>query len=95
MPTLDQHPAVTDHGSGVYSSDLADFVRALGEAAASRIEGIGNEQYSDGEGKPQKFETMSVDHMYNELLDELADVFAYLSMITIKILNTRKHGSIA
>lgn len=92
MPTLSEHPAVRDHGSGVYSSDLADFTRALAEAAASRIEGVGDEQYNTGE--LQKFETRDIDQYVNELLEELADVMSYLSIITIKILALRQKAGI-
>jgi hypothetical protein len=88
MPTLNEHPAVVNHGSGVYSSDLADFVRALAEASATRIEGVGDEQYNTGE--LQKFEVNSVDQYVNELLEELADVMSYLAIITLKILAFRQ-----
>ncbi len=91
MPALNEHPAVVDHGTGVYSSDLADFVRALSEAAASRIEGVGDEQYNTGE--LQKFEVESIDQYLNELLEEVADIMSYLSIITIKILAFRRKAA--
>lgn len=94
MPTLSEHPAVRDHGSGVYSSDLADFTRALAEAAASRMEGIGDAQYGQDEYGLQKFETRDIDQYVNELLEELADVMSYLSIITIKILALRQKAGI-
>ena len=86
MAALTEHPAVVNHGSGVYSSDLADFTRALAEAAALRMEGVGDEQYG---GEVQKFETESIGKYVDELLEEIADIFAYVSIIAIKALALR------
>ena len=87
MPTLAEHPAVTEHGRGITTIDLAEFVDVIGQAAASRIAGVGAEQYEGEDGQPQKFETNSLEQTVNELLDEITDVYAYTALIAIKILS--------
>ena len=83
------------------SSELADAVRRavqrssyavlLGSAesdtlageAAARILGVGDEQYSEGEA--QKFETMSLDELFQYLDEELLDQINYAVMLQIRL----------
>jgi hypothetical protein len=78
---LANHPAILAHGSGVNSSDLSDFIMSIARMSASRVQGIGNEQYG---GEIQKFETMSSEEIFQGLLEEVADIFAYASFLAIK-----------
>lgn len=83
------------------SSELADAVRRavqrssyavllgseesgeIGEKAAARILGVGDEQYSEGE--TQKFETMSLDDLFQYLDEELLDQINYAVMLQIRL----------
>jgi len=55
----------------------------IGLMAAARILGPGNEQYSHG--KIQKFESMSIYELTEELKDEILDAINYLIMASILI----------
>jgi len=81
--SLVDHPAVTGYGHGVSTEELASFVEVLASRASSRVRGVGAEQY--GQGSLQKFETLTAAEITTELLDELADVVAYASMIAIRV----------
>ena len=89
MTSLADHRAVIDHGKGVYSEDLADFTRQLAEVAAERISTVGDEQYNDAI-ELQKFEVNSIDQYINELVEEVADIFAYASIITLKAIALKR-----
>lgn len=89
MSFLVDHTAVIDHGKGVYSEDLADFTRQLAEVAAQRIATVGDEQYNDAI-ELQKFEVSSIDQYVNELVEEVADIFAYASIITLKAIALKR-----
>ncbi len=78
---LANHAAIRHHGSGVASSELADFIMSVARMAASRVEGIGDEQYG---GMIQKFELMSSEEIFQSLLEEVADIFSYASFLAIK-----------
>lgn len=78
------HPAVIKHGRGVSSLELQDFVDQMAEIAQARILTVGHEQY--GQGKLQKFESMSGATLGEGLIEELADVINYFAMIVIKYL---------
>lgn len=75
------HPAVVNYGSGVDPADLSDFIMSTAALAAERVRGIGADQYG---GEIQKFETKTVDELTRDILEEVADVIAYASMIAIK-----------
>lgn len=92
MSSLNDDAAVISYGSGVSSSDLAAFTRSIADAAARRIEGVGDEQY--GQGELQKFETATVDHYVDELIDEVADIQAYLAIIVLKVLALRRRNGL-
>ena len=89
MASLADHKAVIDHGKGVYSEDLADFTRALADIAAQRISTVGDEQYNDAI-ELQKFEKSDIDQYINELVEEVADIFAYASIITLKAIALKR-----
>lgn len=83
MQTLLDHPAVRKHGSGVSSTELGNFILTLADTAATRVLGVGAEQYG---GERQRFETLTQEQQISELIDELADAYAYLAMVAIKAL---------
>lgn len=78
---LANHAAVLTHGKGVDPSVLADFIMSMARMSAARVQGIGAEQYG---GEIQKFEVMSPQEIYQALLEEVADIFAYASFLAIK-----------
>ena len=85
----DKHPAVLGLGSGVSSVDLADFIGQLAERARRRVITIGESQYG---GQIQKFETLSPEKIFDELLDEVADGIAYLAMASIHALALKRES---
>ena len=78
------HPAVTGHGKGVSSDDVASFTEALASLAQSRVKGTGHEQY--GQGKLQRFEEDTSDELVTGLLEEAADAINYIAMAMVKFL---------
>ena len=83
---LADHPAVMSYRIGIGTDDLTSFVEAFASLRASRIKGVGAEQYArPGEG--QKFEKFSMDDTVRELVDELADASNYLDFLAIKVLS--------
>jgi len=89
LSSLADHTAVIRHGAGVYSEDLADFVRQLADVAATRILTVGDEQYNDPI-EPQKFETATIEKYLDELVEEVADMFAYASIIVLKAIALKR-----
>lgn len=86
---LTDHVAVTNHGNGVGSEGLANFVECFANYAQSRIRGTGAAQYNLDEFGLQRFEQLAGTDLCDELLDELADVISYSSMIAVKVLVIR------
>ena len=84
---LRTHPAVRKHGHGVSTPELVNFMDNLHNRMIERVKGIGQQQYG---GRVQKFETYGPDRLVSETLDELADVLAYVGMLTIKLLSAVK-----
>ena len=78
------HPAVTDHGSGIALADLTSFMESFNDYVMSRIKGVGADQYMKSTG--QLFETFTVKETVDELLAELADTIAYTNFIAIKVI---------
>ena len=78
------HPAVTDHGSGIALQDLTSFMESFNDYVMSRIKGVGADQYMRSTG--QLFETFTVKETVDELLAELADTIAYTNFIAIKVI---------
>ena len=84
--SLDSHPAVQNLGHGVSSVDLADLIGQISERTRRRVLTIGESQYG---GRIQKFETMSPEKIFDELLDEVADVYAYAAFLAIHAMAVR------
>ena len=78
------HPAVTDHGSGIALNDLTSFMESFNDYVISRIKGVGADQYMKSTG--QLFETFTTKETVDELLAELADTIAYTNFIAIKVI---------
>ena len=78
------HPAVTDHGSGIALNDLTSFMESFNDYVMSRIKGVGADQYMKSTG--QLFETFTIKETVDELLAELADTIAYTNFIAIKVI---------
>lgn len=85
---LAEHAAVTGHGYGVSSDDLASFVESFASFCQSRIKGTGKEQYDLG--NRQAFEDMTEDEMVTGLIEEIADGFNYMAMGLIKVLSATR-----
>lgn len=66
------------------SEELADIVTDEVGRLTERIMGIGAEQYAE-EGKPQKFETMSLDGLFEYAREELDDIIVYAVMLRIRL----------
>ena len=79
---LINHPAIATHGAGIATTDLADFIRQFAELTADRVSSIGADQY--GQGKLQAFESKDPHEIFQEIVEELADVIAYVAMLAIK-----------
>lgn len=83
------HPAVTGHGIGVSSADLASLHDVLMDEGHRRFRGAGKDQYESvitGNRASQKFEDMSMDELVQALIEEIVDVQNYMTMITVKAL---------
>lgn len=77
------HAAVRNHGSGITSPELADFVDVMSILAMDRITGVGADQYDSGAG--QKFEQLPEEQLRRELIEELLDVMNYAAMLAVKV----------
>lgn len=62
---------------------LADHVAAFIDKAAGRVNGIGADQYS--EGQRQKFEAMPLGQLFDWAEEELLDQAAYAVMLNIRL----------
>ena len=81
---LNDHIAVKEHGENIQLDNLVSFQESFSSYAASRLRGVGADQYSkDG----QAFEKLTPDELVDELLDELADIINYCSFMAIKVMN--------
>ena len=87
--SFSNHPAVTKLGGGVSSVELSDFIGQLAERTRRRVLGVGEDQYG---GEIQKFETMNPEVIYEELLDEIADVYAYSAFLAIHAMALRNNS---
>lgn len=65
------------------SSELAQEVRNFAEFCATRIEGVGDEQYSEGD--KQRFESYSPEKLLSMIDEELADIVNYSVMTRIRL----------
>lgn len=84
-PLVD-HLAVTGYRAlGVSTDDLTSFIESFASLRASRVRGVGAEQYSLAQG--QKFESFTTPDIIRELIEELADASNYIDFLAIKLLN--------
>lgn len=86
---LTDHVAVTNHGKGVGSDNLANFIECFADYGRGRILRTGRLQYELGETGEQRFETLTAPELCDELLDELSDASNYIGMLAIKVLVMR------
>ena len=77
------HPAVKQHGTGINSVLLGDFIMGLARLSASRVVQEGDAEYNQGER--QAFEDKTTDQLRREILEELADVVSYAAFLAIKV----------
>lgn len=75
--------AVQDLGSGVTTDALVNFMDLFYDRVVERVEGPGANQYLEDD--VQKFETMSIDQITDEMLDELADSWAYIAFAAVHL----------
>ncbi|NDB65112.1 MAG: hypothetical protein EB168_05515 [Euryarchaeota archaeon] len=76
--------AVQDLGSGVTTDALVNFMDLFYDRVVERVEGPGANQYLEED--IQKFETMSIDQITDEMLDELADSWAYIAFAAVHLI---------
>jgi hypothetical protein len=77
------HPAVLNHGQGINSVLLGDFIMGLARLSASRVVNEGDREYNLG-GR-QAFEDKSDDEIRQEIVEELADVVSYCAFLCMKL----------
>lgn len=83
---LADHAAVTGYRAlGVSTEDLTSFIESFASLRASRVRGVGADQYAIAQG--QKFESFTVADTIRELVEELADASNYIDFLAIKLLN--------
>ena len=83
---LTDHPAVIGYrANGVSTDDLVSFIESFASLRASRVKGVGHDQYSHAQG--QKFEAFTPEDTVRELIEELADASNYIDFLAIKLLN--------
>lgn len=83
---LANHAAVIGYRAlGVSTEDLISFIESFASLRASRVKGIGAQQYSHSQG--QKFEAFTTSDTIKELIEELADASNYIDFLAIKLLN--------
>lgn len=86
---LSDHIAVTNHGKGVDSESLANFIECIADFAGGRVRTTGRLQYEVQDTGGQRFEELSGVQLVDELVEELADTIAYAAMIAVKVLALR------
>jgi hypothetical protein len=69
---------------GLSSEDLANYIGDFVVDAASRVRGVGNDQYSM-QGY-QRFEEYTLPRLFEETDEELLDLMNYLVMIRIRLI---------
>ena len=84
-PLVDHAAVVGYRAAGVSTEDLTSFIESFASLRASRVRGVGADQYSLAQG--QKFESFTVTDTIRELVEELADASNYIDFLAIKLLN--------
>ena len=84
-PLVDHRAVVSYRNDGVSTDDLTSFIESFASLRASRVRGVGADQYSLAQG--QKFESFTVADTIRELVEELADASNYIDFLAIKLLN--------
>jgi hypothetical protein len=84
-PLVDHLAVVGYRASGVSTEDLTSFIESFASLRASRVRGIGADQYAIAQG--QKFEAFTTAGTIKELIEELADASNYIDFLAIKLLN--------
>ena len=84
-PLVDHLAVVGYRAAGVSTEDLTSFIESFASLRASRVRGIGADQYAIAQG--QKFEAFTTAGTIRELIEELADASNYIDFLAIKLLN--------
>jgi hypothetical protein len=84
-PLVDHLAVAGYRASGVSTDDLTSFIESFASLRASRVRGVGAQQYSLAQG--QKFEAFTTSDIIRELVEELADASNYIDFLAIKLLN--------
>jgi len=73
---------------GMTSQQLADYVSDFIIHCTTRVNGVGEEQYS--EGTHQKFEAMAIDDLFEWAEEEVQDIAVYAAMLHIRLRRARE-----
>jgi hypothetical protein len=84
-PLVDHLAVVGYRANGVSTDDLTSFIESFASLRASRVRGVGADQYAIAQG--QKFESFTTSDTIKELIEELADASNYIDFLAIKLLN--------
>jgi len=84
-PLVDHLAVVGYRATGVSTDDLTSFIESFASLRASRVRGVGADQYAIAQG--QKFESFTTGDTIKELIEELADASNYIDFLAIKLLN--------
>jgi len=84
-PLVDHAAVLGYRTDGVSTEDLTSFIESFASLRASRVRGVGHDQYSHAQG--QKFESFTPADTVRELIEELADASNYIDFLAIKLLN--------
>jgi hypothetical protein len=84
-PLVDHLAVAGYRADGVSTEDLTSFIESFASLRASRVRGVGADQYSLAQG--QKFESFTTSDIIRELIEELADASNYIDFLAIKLLN--------
>ena len=84
-PLVDHLAVVGYRAAGVSTEDLTSFIESFASLRASRVRGVGADQYAIAQG--QKFESFTTGDTIKELIEELADASNYIDFLAIKLLN--------
>ena len=86
-PLVDHLAVAGYRAAGVSTEDLTSFIESFASLRASRVRGVGADQYSLAQG--QKFESFTTGDIIRELVEELADASNYIDFLAIKLLNVQ------